>query len=124
MGGGIGKSSDEKPKQAEFYLDEWIWVQKGDSRVREMPDQEQMDSRAHLWPYAVQPTWTCHSCEGEGNNICGYGEAEEPCCMCESVQFIHAVVSNSLRPHGLQHARLPCPSPTPRACSNSCPLSQ
>ena len=30
---------------------------------------------------------------------------------------------NSLRPHGLQHARLPCPSPTPRACSNSCPLS-
>ena len=29
----------------------------------------------------------------------------------------------SLRPHGLQHARLPCPSPSPRACSNSCPLS-
>ena len=27
-------------------------------------------------------------------------------------------------PHGLQHARLPCPSPTPRACSNSCPLSR
>ena len=33
-------------------------------------------------------------------------------------------MSNSLRLHGLQHARLPCPSPTPRACSNSCPLSQ
>ena len=33
-------------------------------------------------------------------------------------------MSNSLQPHGLQHARLPCPSPTPRACSNSCPLSQ
>ena len=33
-------------------------------------------------------------------------------------------MSNSLRPHGLQHARPPCPSPTPRACSNSCPLSQ
>ena len=30
----------------------------------------------------------------------------------------------SLQPHGLQHTRLPCPSPTPRACSNSCPLSQ
>ena len=40
------------------------------------------------------------------------------------VQFSHSVVSNSLWPHGLQHARLPCPSPTPRACSNSCPLSQ
>ena len=32
-------------------------------------------------------------------------------------------MSNSLQPHGLQHARLPCPSPTPRAYSNSCPLS-
>ena len=30
----------------------------------------------------------------------------------------------TLQPHGLQHARLPCPSPSPRACSNSCPLSQ
>ena len=39
-----------------------------------------------------------------------------------SVQFSHSVVSDSLRPHELQHARLPCPSPTPRACSNSCPL--
>ena len=33
-------------------------------------------------------------------------------------------MSNSLKSHGLQHSRLPCPSPTPRACSNSCPLSQ
>ena len=33
-------------------------------------------------------------------------------------------MSDSLRPHGLQHARLPCPSPTPGACSNSCPSSQ
>ena len=41
-----------------------------------------------------------------------------------SVQFSHSVVSNSFRPHGLQHAILPCPSPNPRACSNSCPLSQ
>ena len=41
-----------------------------------------------------------------------------------SVQFSCSVVSNSLQPHGLQHARLPCPSPTSRAFSNSCPLSQ
>ena len=33
-------------------------------------------------------------------------------------------MSNSLWPDGLQHARLPCPSPSPRACSNSCPLGQ
>ena len=41
-----------------------------------------------------------------------------------SVQFSHSVLSNSLRPHGLQHARLPCPSQTPRAYWNSCPSSQ
>ena len=41
-----------------------------------------------------------------------------------SVHFSHSVMSDSQRPHRPQHARLPCPSPTPRACSNSCPLSQ
>ena len=41
-----------------------------------------------------------------------------------SVQFSHSVMSDSLWPHGLQHTRLPCPSPTLRACSNSRPLSQ
>ena len=39
-----------------------------------------------------------------------------------SIQFSFSVVSNILRPHRLQHARLPCPSPTPRAYTNSCPL--
>ena len=40
-----------------------------------------------------------------------------------SVQFSCTVVSDSLRPHGLQHTRPPCPSPTPGACSNSSPSS-
>ena len=38
--------------------------------------------------------------------------------------FRHSVVSDSLRPHGLQYARLPCPPLSPGVCSNSCPLSQ
>ena len=38
-------------------------------------------------------------------------------------QFSRSVMSNSLRPHESQHARPPCPSPTPRIHSNSCPLS-
>ena len=38
-----------------------------------------------------------------------------------SVQFSHSVMPDSLQLHGLQHARLPWPSPTPGACSNSCP---
>ena len=41
-----------------------------------------------------------------------------------SVQFSHSVASDCLWPHGLQHARPPCPSSTPRIYSNSCPLSQ
>ena len=40
-----------------------------------------------------------------------------------SVQFSHSVVSDSLRPHESQHTRPPCPSPTPRAHPNLCPLS-
>ena len=44
--------------------------------------------------------------------------------LISSVQFSRSVMSNVLQPHGLQHARLPCPSPTPGACSNSCPSSQ
>ena len=38
--------------------------------------------------------------------------------------FSHSVLSDSLRPHGLQHTRLPCPSLSPGVCSTSCPLSQ
>ena len=52
-------------------------------------------------------------------------------CFCtfsltsfSSVQFSCSVFSNSLRSHDLQHDRHPCPTPTPGACSNSCPLSQ
>ena len=44
-------------------------------------------------------------------------------CISSSVQFSRSVMSSFVWPHGLQHARLPCPSPTPGACSNSCPLS-
>ena len=44
--------------------------------------------------------------------------------MLSSVQFSRSVVSDSLRPHETQHARPPCPSPTPRVYSNSRPSSQ
>ena len=44
--------------------------------------------------------------------------------VISSIQFSCSVMSDSLRPHGLKHTRLPCPSPTPGACLNSCPLSQ
>ena len=51
--------------------------------------------------------------------------SKAPCLPgLSSVQFSHSVMSNSLQPHGLQHARPPCPSPIPRVYSNSCPLSR
>ena len=43
--------------------------------------------------------------------------------LSQDAQFSRSVMSDYLRPHGLQHARPPCPSPTPRVYSNSCPLS-
>ena len=46
------------------------------------------------------------------------------CLLCTAVQFSRSVMSDSLQTHGLQHSRLPCPSPTPEACSNSCPSSR
>ena len=44
-------------------------------------------------------------------------------CSLLLLLFSHSVVSDSLRPHGLQYARPPCPSPAPRVYSESCPLS-
>ena len=64
---------------------------------------------------------TCISCIGQTSSLLlSYQGSPETC----SVQFSHSIMSDCLRPHGLQHARLPCPSPTLGACSNSCPLSQ
>ena len=45
-------------------------------------------------------------------------------CISTVSQFSRSLVSESLQPHGLQHARPPCPSPTPGVYSNSCSLSQ
>ena len=46
----------------------------------------------------------------------------EQCLVYSSAQFSRSVVSDSVQPHELQHARPPCPSPTPRVYPNSCPL--
>ena len=61
----------------------------------------------------IQPLWRKH---GESSRKL---KIELP-----SVQFSHSVMFNSLQPHELQHARLPCSSPAPVACSNSCSSSQ
>ena len=60
---------------------------------------------------AVAKWWGCGGQERDGLGIWG------------SVQFSRSVMSDSLRPHELQHARSPCPSPTPGVHPNPCPLS-
>ena len=63
--------------------------------------------------------WTCSFLS---SSLCPAMTSTE---RSSSVQFTSVAQSClTLRPHGLQHARLPCPSPTPGAYSNSCPLSQ
>ena len=54
-------------------------------------------------------------------SVASLGTTEGNIC---SVQFSHSVMSNSLRPHESQHARPPCPSPTPGVRSDSRPSSQ
>ena len=44
-------------------------------------------------------------------------------CVSHNSQLSHSVMCDSLEPHGMQHDRLPCPSPTPRACLNPYPSS-
>ena len=72
--------------------------------------------RGFSWPR----DYTCLSCLVGGFFMLSHqGNSKS-----HSVQFSHSVVSDSLRPHELQHARPPCPSPTPRVYANSCPSSR
>ena len=66
--------------------------------------------------------WAPTSCSWEARPKGSSSSPNFPKCKWqESAQFSRSVVSNSLWPHGLQHTRPPCPSPTPRVYSNSCP---
>ena len=64
------------------------------------------------------------TCAITGMVLVVFGRRDLPRHMQCLLLFGHSVVFDSLQPHGLQHARLPCPSSSPGACSNSYPLSQ
>ena len=80
-----------------------------------------------LRPYGLQPAgYSVHGNSPAKNTGVGclafiQGSSQ---VQFSSVQFSRSVVSDSLQPHELQHARLPCPSPTPGVHSNSCPSSR
>ena len=62
---------------------------------------------------------------GEGNVFCNTVEDVPRISLIWTISSVyHSVMSHSLQPHGLQHTRPPCPSPTPGVYSNSCPLSR
>ena len=63
-----------------------------------------------------------HWCWWKKSRVINIQKKEEQVTLL--LLFSHSVVSDSLQPHGLQHARLACPSLSPGICSNSCPLSQ
>ena len=74
----------------------------------------------HDWATNTYKDKTCSKCLGNDGQQHHYSSN----LRCYLLLFSHSVMSNSLWPHGLQHARLPCPSLPPGVCSNSCPLSQ
>ena len=99
-------------------------------------DQKQCYRKYHdarkwvLWPeFLEEALWGRKGRSTLRMYLLHWGQVSAPSKM-EEVQCSHfshfsrLVVTDCLQPHGLQHARLPCSSPTPRACSNSCPLSQ
>ena len=80
------------------------------------------------WPFLLQGT-DCRcpgfsSCNTWASAIAAPGLWRTSSVVVAVHQFSHSVVSDPLRPHGPQHTRPPCPSPTPSAYSNSCPLSR
>ena len=71
------------------------------------------------WKIPVRGAWRATLMESKRT---GHDRAHT--CVCMLLLFSRSVVSDSLRPHGLRHTRLPCPSLSPGVCSNSCLLSQ
>ena len=85
-------------------------------------------SRVKTWPSTAEGTVLIDGWKTKIHMLCSAAKKKELWDLVlqqpqfSSVQFSHSVVSDSLRPHESQHARLPCPSPSPGICSNSCPL--
>ena len=71
-----------------------------------------------------QKVWFLHFCLSFSKSFRVFTVSIDSIWILSSVQFSPSVVSDSLQPHESQHARPPCPSPTPGVYSNSCPWSQ
>ena len=119
--------------EGEWYISDWCWI-----------PQVSLKSQRNI----TVPKWCLNAYVCPGNGLIpGTQEGWELACLemirsqgpkktiarqsrmfrkqkFSSVQFSRSVMSDSLQPHGLQRNSLPCPSPTPGVCSNSCPLNR
>ena len=92
----------------------WVW-----SLGQKDPPEKEMATHSSSLAWRIPWTQEPGRLESMGLQRAGHNWA-----TLLHYQFSRSVVSGSLQPHGPQHARPPCPSPTPRVYSNSCPLSQ
>ena len=106
----------------------WVW-----SLCWEDPLEESMTTHSSVLAWEIPWTEEPGRLHSKGSQKSGTGLSDwtttSPLLTFEevrnpSVQFSHSVVSDSLGPRGLQHARPLCPSPTPGVYSNSCPLNR
>ena len=121
------KIFQQKKKDWTLLLPELKFLCRGERKMKQVLkdavfwEKQMLTYNGRSWEYSL---WV----QGVVNGIQDLGDLDDysgqGCYTILVSQFRHSVVSNSLRPHGLQNARLPCPSPTPGVHSNSCPLSQ
>ena len=108
-----------------------------ESRVQSLGQEDllekEMATQSHIIAWKIPRTEEAGGLQSMGSPRVGHGLVTKQQLPSKSngqvqstfqLQFSRSVVSDSLRPHGLQLARLPCPSPPPRTYSNSCPLIQ
>ena len=113
----------------------WVSYKSGHKfKSMDLPSCHFLSSQMHKWEWY---SWSKHhiescpigkSCDSKGKQGKTLIPPHPPnqgksCCCCCSVAESWQPLSDSLQPHGLQHARLPCPSPSPRVHSNPCLLS-
>ena len=99
-----------------------MWADSTEQRWLQSSSQDGAEARAHMKPHLTWCLLPCSFISDCTRILVSCSASREP--GLSLVQFSHSVVSDSLRPHRLQHARPPCPSPTPRVYANSSPLSQ
>ena len=97
-------------------MDRGSWHCIGGNDQNHPQEEEMQKSKMVIWG-GLTNSW-------ERREVKGKEKMKNIPTWIDSVQFSCLVMSDSLWPHRLQHSRLPCRSPTPGACSNSCPLSR